>query len=190
MCRGFGKLSQSEQLFKESRWTSAGIFQQTSNSDAPVRRENQSRYFVLSSTNDSHCISMLHKYTSHSFSRVSMIAAMKCYSQQINISYLKQLGPLDTQRKVTLIHVQDGALVGCLSLTFWSISSHTSSMRFKSVDCTGQDISWRGWISSLLLMYLWQNLLECFGLLSCMSTNPWVTSHVPDGNTWCCSMLW
>ena len=82
------------------------------------------------------------------------------------------------------------ALVGCLALTYQSSSSHTSSMGFKSTDCAGQDISWRLCCSSLLLIYLWQNLLVCFWSLSCRSTNPWPTSHVSDGIAWCCSMLW
>ena len=44
-------------------------------------------------------------------------------------------------------------------------------MGFKSSDCVGKDISWRTCCTSLLLLYLWQNLLECFRSSSCMSTN-------------------
>ena len=29
-------------------------------------------------------------------------------------------------------------------------------------------------------MYLWQSLLVCFGSLSCIRTNPWPTSRLPD----------
>ena len=64
-------------------------------------------------------------------------------------------------------------------------------MGFKSADCAGQDIHWRIYYSSLLLMYLWQSLIVCFESLSCMSTNicrP--TSCVPGVIAWCCSMLW
>ena len=82
------------------------------------------------------------------------------------------------------------ALVGYLALIFQLSSSHTSSMGFKSTDCTSQDISWRICCSSLLLAYIWQSLLVCFGPLPCMSTNPWSTSRVPDGITWYCCMLW
>ena len=38
-------------------------------------------------------------------------------------------------------------------------------------------------------MYLWKSLLSCFGSLSCISTNPWATSYVLDGFTWCCSCV-
>ena len=72
-------------------------------------------------------------------------------------------------------------LVGCF--TFWSTLSHTSSMGFKSADCTSQDISWRTCCSFLLFMYFWQSLLVCFGSLCCMNTNPWPTSHIPGGIT-------
>ena len=65
------------------------------------------------------------------------------------------------------------------ALTFRSSSSHSSSIGFKSGDCTGQAICWRMCCSSLLLMYIWQILIVRFGSLSCMSTNPWSTS-VPD----------
>ena len=82
------------------------------------------------------------------------------------------------------------ALVRCLALTSWSSSSHASLMGFKSTDCASQDISWRTWCSSLLLMYLWQSLLVCFRSLSCMSTNLWPTSRIPDGIVGCCSILW
>ena len=66
-----------------------------------------------------------------------------------------------------------------LVLTFQSSSFHTSSMGFKSTDCAGQDICWTTCFSSLLLMCLWQSLLVCFVSLSCMCTNPWLTSRVP-----------
>ena len=44
--------------------------------------------------------------------------------------------------------------------------------------------------SSLILIYLWQSLLVCFGSLSCLSTNLWPTSSIPDEIVWCWSMLW
>ena len=68
---------------------------------------------------------------------------------------------------------------GCLAQIYQLNSSHTCSIGFKSPDCIGQDISWRTCCSSLLLMYHWQNLQICFGSLSCISTNPWNTSHIP-----------
>ena len=37
-------------------------------------------------------------------------------------------------------------------------------------------------------MYLEQSLIVCFVPLSCMSTNPWATSRVPDRITWCFSL--
>ena len=43
--------------------------------------------------------------------------------------------------------------LGCLAVTFWSCSAHTCSMGLKSTDCASQDISWRTYYSSLLLMY-------------------------------------
>ena len=46
-----------------------------------------------------------------------------------------QLSCKSCQRAVTLVH--------CLAPTFQSISSHTSSMGFKSTDCTDQDLSRR-----------------------------------------------
>ena len=55
-------------------------------------------------------------------------------------------------------------------MTFRSSSSHTSSMGFKSADCTGQDISWRTCCSSFLLMYHGQSLLVCFRSLSGVRT--------------------
>ena len=71
-------------------------------------------------------------------------------------------------------------LVGCFAVIFHSSSSHTSSIGFKSTDCTGQDISWRKYCSSLLLIYLWQSLLVCFRSLSCMSRNTWATRRVQE----------
>ena len=38
-------------------------------------------------------------------------------------------------------------------------------------------------------VYLWLSLLVCFGWLSCVSTNPWATSRIPNGIVWCYSML-
>ena len=55
---------------------------------------------------------------------------------------------------------------------------------------TDQDISWRTYCSSLLLIYFWPSLPVCFGSLSCISTNSWPIRCIPDGNTWCCSMQW
>ena len=58
---------------------------------------------------------------------------------------------------------------------FWSSSSHTSSMGFKSAYCADQEISWKACFSFffffffLLLMYLWKSLQACFGSLSCIS---------------------
>ena len=78
----------------------------------------------------------------------------------------------------------------CLALTFRSSSSHTSSTGLKSLNCVTQDILWRTRCSSLLLMFLWQSLLEWFGSLSSRSTNPWATSWILDWIAWCCSMLW
>ena len=39
-------------------------------------------------------------------------------------------------------------------------------------------------------MYLWQSLQVCFGSLSCLSTNFWATSCIPDGIMLGCSLLW
>ena len=58
-------------------------------------------------------------------------------------------------------------------------------MVFKPADCASQDISWRICSYPLLLMYFWQNLLVCFVLLSCRSSNPWPTRHLQDGTAWC-----
>ena len=45
--------------------------------------------------------------------------------------------------------------------------------------------------SSLLLMYIWQSLLVCFGSLSCLSAILWrPTSRVPDWIASCCSIQW
>ena len=62
-------------------------------------------------------------------------------------------------------------------------------MGFKSAVCVSQDIIWKMYCSSLLLMYLWQSLLICFRSLSCMSTNLWPTSCASDRFVWCRSML-
>ena len=98
------------------------------------------------------------------------------------------LGILSTkERKVDW---SSAALVGCIALTFWSSSSHTSSIGFKSADCTSQDISQRRCCSFLFLMYLWKSLLIGFQSLSYMCINPWATSCIPDVIKWCCSMLW
>ena len=78
---------------------------------------------------------------------------------------------------------------GCLALNVRSTSSLTSSMGFMSADYAGQGICWGICYSSLLLIYPWQNLLVYFGSLSCMSTNPWATSRVPDGIAWYCSTV-
>ena len=74
-------------------------------------------------------------------------------------------------------------LLFCLAQTFRLSSFYISSMGFKSTDCINQDISWRISCSSLLLIYLWQSLLECFQSLSCMSTNVWPTTRDPDPAT-------
>ena len=74
---------------------------------------------------------------------------------------------------------------GLFSSDLWSSSFHTSSMGFKSADCAGQDISWKTFCSSLLLMYLWQCLLVYFESLSCINTNLWTTSYVPDASVCC-----
>ena len=63
-------------------------------------------------------------------------------------------------------------------------------MGFESIYYIYQDIIWKTCCSSWLLMSHWQSLLVCFGSLSCMSTNLWDTSCIPDGITWCCNMLW
>ena len=63
-------------------------------------------------------------------------------------------------------------------------------MGFKSAYRAGHDISGRKCCSTLLLMYLWQSLLICFGSLSGMSTNPWATRHISDRIAWRCSKLW
>ena len=81
-------------------------------------------------------------------------------------------------------------LVGCLALTFRLSPSHTSLIGFKFADCADQDISWRISCSSLHLMYVWLSLQVCFGSLSCMTTNSWPTSSIPDGIVWCYGMLW
>ena len=82
-----------------------------------------------------------------------------------------------------------GALVGCWALTFRSNSSHNSSIWFKSDNCAAQDINWKSCYSSLLLRYLWHNLLVCFGSLSCMRTNPWPTTPFPDGMPCRCRIM-
>ena len=81
-------------------------------------------------------------------------------------------------------------LMCCLDLTFRSTSSHTSSMGFKSIDCTSQNMNWRTCCSFLLLIYLWRILLLCFGSLSWMNTDPWATSCVRDGIAWSCNMCY
>ena len=76
-----------------------------------------------------------------------------------------------------------------LALTYRSSSFHTSSMKFKSTDFAGQDISGKTPSPSLFSVYIRQNLLVRFGSLSCMSTNSWATSRIPDGIAWrCCNI--